>query len=62
MPPKSLGDQATTYRVRFCIGLLAVCILGPLAARDSARALSTMYNAPALWLPEDMPVRKQYDD
>jgi hypothetical protein len=62
MPLKSLGDQATTYRVRFCIGLLAVCILGPLAARDSARALSTMYNAPALWLPEDMPVRKQYDD
>ncbi|KLU02958.1 membrane protein [Rhodopirellula islandica] len=59
---KSLGDQATTYRVRFCIGLLAVCILGPLAARDSTRALSTMYNAPALWLPEDMPVRKQYDD
>ncbi|WDQ15451.1 efflux RND transporter permease subunit [Rhodopirellula sp. P2] len=62
MPLKSLGDQATTYRVRFCIGLLAVCILGPLAARDSTRALSTMYNAPALWLPEDMPVRKQYDD
>lgn len=62
MPLKSLADQATTYRVRFCIGLLAVCILAPLAARDSARALSTMYNAPALWLPEDMPVRKQYDD
>lgn len=62
MPLKSLADQATSYRVRFCIGLVAVCILAPLAIRDSARALGTMYNAPALWLPEDMPVRKQYDD
>ncbi|WP_404308084.1 efflux RND transporter permease subunit [Neorhodopirellula lusitana] len=58
----SLNRQASIYRLRFVMGLLALLVLAPLSIVGSDRALSSMFNAPALWLPKSLDVRKQYDE
>ena len=62
MPPISLNRQASIYRLRFVLGILVLLALAPLSIIGSDRALSTMHNSPAFWLPESLPVRKQFDE
>ena len=61
MPVNSLNDQATIYRVRLAVGLLALLILAPISVIGSQRALATMMNSPSGWLPATLPVRVTYD-
>lgn len=51
-----------TYRRRFWVGIGILLVLTPWAIRDSSRALQTMWNAPAFWLPETMEVREAYEE
>ncbi|MEM6365067.1 MAG: MMPL family transporter [Planctomycetota bacterium] len=47
---------------RMAIGLVALVALAPTAITDSNAALARMYNYPASWLPDSMPVKRMYLD
>lgn len=48
------------YRLQFGIGALLLASLIAPALIHSAAAIGTLRNLPALWLPEDMPIRKDF--
>ncbi|MEM1226950.1 MAG: MMPL family transporter [Planctomycetota bacterium] len=58
----SLATLRRWYAIRWFIGLAALLALTPTAIVDSAAALSSMFNYPATWLPETMPVRRDYEE
>lgn len=62
MPFDNQADQrlATRYRVQFAVGVLLLAILIAPSVIHSAAAIGTLRNLPALWLPEDMPIRTDF--
>lgn len=62
MPPKSLNSLTSLFRFKFVIGLVALVVLAPISLLGSRAALSSMFNSPAHWLPDNLPVRKTYDE
>ena len=48
--------------IRFWIGITVVAVLTPLTVIDSHRALQTMFNLPANWLPPELPIRRDFDE
>jgi predicted RND superfamily exporter protein len=61
---KTLNDDAISkrYRRRFALGVLALLLLSFPAAVHSFVAISSLFNRPADWIPEEMPVRMEFDD
>ncbi|TWU03611.1 efflux RND transporter permease subunit [Neorhodopirellula pilleata] len=58
----SLNRQKNAYWFQLVIGALVLAVLAPISILGSQAALSTMFNAPGLWLPETLPVRAEYEE
>ncbi len=51
---------ARRYRIQFAIGGLLLASLVAPSLIHSAASIGTLRNLPALWLPEDLPVRQEF--
>lgn len=62
MPADNQANQrlSTRYRIQFATGALLLAVLTAPAIIHSAAAIGTLRNLPALWLPEDMPIRTDF--
>jgi len=61
---KTLNDEQITRRYRrfFAIGSFIIILLAFPAAFHSSLAIKNLFNRPSDWIPEDQPVRIEYDD
>ncbi len=51
---------AIRYRIQFAVGALMLLLLIAPSIIHSAAAIGTLRNLPALWLPEELPIRKDF--
>ena len=62
MPNQREADRrfATRYRLQFGIGALLLAVLTVPSIVHSNAAIGTLRNVPAMWLPEEMPIRREF--